>query len=251
MDYIKSYVSDGLNLLLQQDKEQPKLNDFFKCFLERYQALEDAMSSTFKYSKLVHAIGTSLDKYGNAYQVTRFTNDDDAYRRAIIIKILVTKCTGTINEMLSALCAMTNAKQAYIAEYSCHISITLLKPTNLYQLKNLVNSIKPAGVSYSIQCIDTASNFLSTKAENNSFARINQNYILKDVDNNNLLVSHKIILDRGFLLGIKIHTKHVFKLSDNNNYLVSEKAPLKITDDAKDILYLDGTILGFKVTDNY
>jgi hypothetical protein len=246
MEYSTTHVQDALNLFLEQDREQPKLRAFFQCFLERYQALEDTLASNFKYSRLQFAFGSTLDMYGATYQVPRFTTDDEAYRRAIFIKILVSKCSATTNEILGAITIVTEAEKVTLVEYNAHIVVSIVKPKKLYKIRSLLNAIKPAGVSCTLFITVDYGAFFSTTTRT-ALPLLVDGENLK-VGDSQLKVRTKSIIERGLALGVKIHTKHAFRLSDGSNYFVADDVALKIVDDARDIIVIAGSKLGLKIT---
>jgi hypothetical protein len=90
----------GIRLLLPgQFADKPNLDAILKAFINRVQALEDALIAMWVARWLDNAVGAQLDGLGSIVGVTRGNFNDALYKRRIRVRIRANLASGTATDV--------------------------------------------------------------------------------------------------------------------------------------------------------
>ncbi len=95
-----THVADALSNRIQQFKNKEDFADLIRIYVEQVQDLEDALFQVLLDTTLNTSIGEQLDNLGEIVGEDRLSRNDEDYRQALRVRILINKSSGTIEEIL-------------------------------------------------------------------------------------------------------------------------------------------------------
>lgn len=96
---VENHVELGLARLIEQYKESANFKALLTIYIQRYQALEDAIWQVITLRYIDTAFGVQLDGLGAIVNEPRGGLDDTSYLVVIKAKILILKSSGTGNQI--------------------------------------------------------------------------------------------------------------------------------------------------------
>lgn len=130
------------------DKEN--FNKLLTLFLEQVQQIEVATLSIADQKNINTAIGVWLDYIGKIVGEPRKSRMDDEYRSALLLKVASNNSDGTPNVIIDITKQYTGATNSRIIDYfpaSLFNVLQIPSGTSTVGFSNLIDNIKPAGVS--------------------------------------------------------------------------------------------------------
>lgn len=97
------YKEDAISLLLPQFNDSVNLKGFIKSLLEPLDEFQDGVNQILTGYNIDTAVGEQLNKLGKTLNVDRLARDDEEYRKAIKIQILVNRATGSCANFIELL----------------------------------------------------------------------------------------------------------------------------------------------------
>lgn len=143
----------ALERLLEQYKGKPKLEAVISSYIAEIQALENAASTMPDAMYLPDAEGAQLDVIGRLVGEPREGRADDLFKLWIAARILINASTGTRNEIIRCLRAVTDSEFT-ITEFSpphIHIQFTEALPDLAVAYAEIANEARGAGIGLSAQ----------------------------------------------------------------------------------------------------
>jgi hypothetical protein len=113
----KDVTQEGLARLLWQWKESPKLRGFFESYLENVQPLEDVYFQLLDERGVLVAVGEQLNVLGRLVGEPRYGRNDDKYRLALVNRAGINRSSGTPEELLTFLKALTRSEVVGLWEH--------------------------------------------------------------------------------------------------------------------------------------
>lgn len=101
--YEADHVGAGLDLLLEQFKEKPKLEAWLSVLLGQVQDVEGALWQLLTERDIERAEGAQLDGLGAIVGEPRNGKGDELYRTHIRVRVAVLKSNGRVEELLAIL----------------------------------------------------------------------------------------------------------------------------------------------------
>jgi hypothetical protein len=152
---------------LEQYKESKALSFLVKALISQLQRTEDAFLDLQLKRFIPTAFGYTLDLMGSIVgELRNFKNDND-YRTAILVRALINNGGGTPEDIISAIRILyAPRKIEYSENTSANFSLfiqsrTIIPPEvdlGLFNIRSLINSIKPMGVGDFIVVASSADN---------------------------------------------------------------------------------------------
>jgi hypothetical protein len=103
LTYNAAHVAEAKAMLLEQFRGAPLIEGMVEAFVLRVQEFEDAAWGVLESMDLDKAADAQLDGLGLLVGEQRRSRDDDDYRAAIRVRILVNLCNGKHSEILNVL----------------------------------------------------------------------------------------------------------------------------------------------------
>lgn len=154
---------EGLDLLIQQFRDKPRVRALLYGYLRQVQEVEDAAWAVLLSTSLDLAANAQLDGLGLLVGEPRRGRTDTEYRAAIRVRILINTSDSTHADMLAILTTYlgvaSGAGTVRLAEPSpaaLALDVFVL-PASATDLRVLARTIKPAGVSLDARVATTAS----------------------------------------------------------------------------------------------
>lgn len=113
----KDVVERGINQLLHQFKNKPRVVTFLTATLNQLQESEDSKFDLLNNRSIYTATGQSLDLSGLIVGQERLGRSDEEYRASILQKIAISTSNGTPNKLLQILQILTNAENIRLWEH--------------------------------------------------------------------------------------------------------------------------------------
>ncbi len=102
LEEIADLSDEAIRLLLAQYQETPRIQALIRSVTDRAQELETAIvSASENILSLDSAEGVQLDLLGEILGEARDGRDDDPYRRALRVRVLVNRSDGTIEQLIA------------------------------------------------------------------------------------------------------------------------------------------------------
>lgn len=224
-------IQESKKFLLEQFKDKQKINDFLQCCIAEQDNIYNVQLQLQYNRNLKNAVGKQLDKLGTIINLKRNYLDDANYRSALYAQILINNGNGTPEDIIAIVEKVYNTKKIVLREQEKPAHFTLeINGNRINGIHKLLNSIKPAGVSYKIifklqnPLVETIYyNFaLSTLGEADYYVNIDDDLLNVDDDDNNLIVRTGIVSDQSigkFNLQISKKIDHVIN-EDQDLYMV-------------------------------
>lgn len=134
----------------------PRLAALFGAFAFVAQQLEDSAADVLLSTALDSATGHALDQWAELVGETREGLDDDWLRRFIRAAILVNKCQGTVDELVTIYGALAGGRayhtHYWVAAYSLVVVRDSWMPDSIARrVARTMARVKPAGVFCNLQ----------------------------------------------------------------------------------------------------
>lgn len=98
---IGDHANQGVDLLIQQYRDKPRIEAWLRSYLDRYQNAENAILAIYENAySLTSGKGDALDLVGRIVRETRNGRSDGNYRLALRVRILINRSNGTIPELI-------------------------------------------------------------------------------------------------------------------------------------------------------
>ncbi len=110
-------VQIGLNRMLSQFDNSPKLRGLFQAYLENVQDVEEMFYQLLTERDIYSAIGAQLDVIGLLVGELRRGRDDEEYRQAILNRVVLNTSDGTPPVVLEILKLLTSADTVGLFEH--------------------------------------------------------------------------------------------------------------------------------------
>ena len=150
IERVEDHCADGLELLLTQFQNKPRLAGVLCAFLESVQEVEDAAWQLLTERDLDSAVGAQLDQLGRLVGEERQGRTDDQYRPFVRARILINRSNGLGEELLTILRVVLGPgvelrlREEYPAAFTVVVSeLGALTPDTLIRL---LKQAKAAGV---------------------------------------------------------------------------------------------------------
>ena len=148
-----NHVEEGLDNLIEQFKEKPKIRAVGKSYLLQIQDLENALSELVFNTTIDNAIGQHLDNLGSIVGEPRAGREDEVYRAAIKARIKLNTSEGTIEDVIELAIAVANAPvsikivEGFPASFLAMINEPIDPAvTNVDLMASFIKAGRPAGV---------------------------------------------------------------------------------------------------------
>ena len=119
------HVTEALGNYIQRFKNKPRLMALTTAYLEQIQDLEDALFQLITDRTIETAVGPQLDGIGSIVGEDREGRDDDDYRLAIRVRILLNLTDGTIEQVIEILKLATEGKTIHVVNQAHGQSVLL------------------------------------------------------------------------------------------------------------------------------
>jgi len=114
---IKDHEEQGLDLLLVQFKDKPRLEAWLRVYLRQVQLLDAAIYDVLVKRMIDSAHDAQLDTIGQIVGERRLGKPDDEYRVFIRTRIVINRSTGTAPDLLAVLALLSSPSSAYFDDY--------------------------------------------------------------------------------------------------------------------------------------
>ena len=162
------HVLEALSNRIEQFEDKENFADLITAYVAQVQDLEDALFEVLLETTLETSIGQQLDNIGEIIKEDRLSRIDDDYRRALRVRILVNKSSGTIEEILEITKLFTQLTSTITIEEFPPASFTIrfgeALPTDPLTTITLLDSARGAGIGFQLLY------FLSTESDIFRFA---------------------------------------------------------------------------------
>jgi len=148
IDQIEQGLARNIDFL---DKDN--FNKLIQLFLEQVQEIEVATLSIADQKNINTAIGVWLDYIGKIVGEARKSRTDAQYRLALLLKVASNNSDGTPNIIIDITKQQTGSTNSRIIDYfpaSLFNVIQIDESVDATGLYNLIDNIKPAGVSVTV-----------------------------------------------------------------------------------------------------
>ncbi len=143
------HAAEAISHLIQFFRDGPRNQALLECVMAQVQELEDASWAIYGAFDVDTAEGDQLDLLGKLVGEGRQDRDDDEYRTAVRVRILVNGSNGRMSELLAIAegispTAVITAREFYPAALA--IEFDTFGGSNLQAAYRLLRAAKPAGV---------------------------------------------------------------------------------------------------------
>jgi hypothetical protein len=114
---ITDHVRAGLDLLIEQYKDKPRLAGLLTSYLNRAQELEDATWEVLVDRPIDEAEGVQLDTLGKLVGQPRTTADDEVYRLRIRTRIRANRSLGNPEDIIAVATSALDGSPLLYDEY--------------------------------------------------------------------------------------------------------------------------------------
>lgn len=144
---IDDHIELAQDRLVEQYKNSKRLNDLIAALVEPLQHAEDEVFKVYTERWLDKAKGQQLDNIGAIVGEARSGRNDDDYKVAIILRIVINSSGGEPESIITAVKLLVNAdKVVYKDIYPANFSLFIQGGQLLSNLEEVVDSLSPAGV---------------------------------------------------------------------------------------------------------
>lgn len=153
---VTDHVQAGLDLLIQQYRDKPRIAGWLTAYLNRCQELEDAIWSVIVGRLIDAAEGVQLDALGSIVGQVRQGEADELYRIRIRARIAANKSLGTPDDVLNVAIIASNKTPDlvfYTELYPATFHIELFNITAVAAasvIHELIHAAKPPGVGFAL-----------------------------------------------------------------------------------------------------
>jgi len=144
------HVTEALNNLLPIFQGKPILAKVITSYVEQIQDFENALFGVYWGRMLDYAVGVQLDGLGEIVGEPREGRNDDDYRVAIRVRILVNLSEGTPEQIIAILAAATGSvikiREYYPAAFIAELTTPVAASFNAAVVAVYLNEGKAAGV---------------------------------------------------------------------------------------------------------
>ncbi len=240
LELVKNHALIAQNHLLQQYKEQPRLNSLVLALTQGLQETENKLYEIYRNYSIVEAQGGYLDRIGAIACEARNYRQDDEYRLAILARIMINNGGGTPEDIISALRFTFNPKRLRFKElYPACFSVFMQASNINASCKGLINSIKPIGITDFVIVFINEDNpfiFAECSSENVAFKTKattddeSDAKVMTEIDVQSFDVEIDSLLFPEGYIGFAeiIVTKTNLNLGGDDIYLVEEDDPLEM-----------------------
>jgi hypothetical protein len=138
-----------------------KLHDLLKLFAVRLQEIEHITFDLVTYRSISNAYGQQLDNIGDTIGELRKGRNDDVYRIAIQIRIGLNMSSGEPETVIAVAKSASGAITIQYSEiYPAKVYLFLSGGTPYLGIKNIIQSVLPAGVGLDITYITSGLPFV-------------------------------------------------------------------------------------------
>ncbi len=156
---ITDHIVRAKQLLPEQFKNKPNIENRLTLFAGKIQELETVFFQLLNERLLANAVGQQLDNLGTILGELRAGRNDAGYKAALAVKIKINVSSGTPETSISVMAALTNATNVlYVPFYAAAFELRSnggVIPLNL--IENIL-LIAPAGVAVSITVYGAVTN---------------------------------------------------------------------------------------------
>ena len=152
--YIPDHPERMVHALPSQDWSKPRLTALVRAIGEGIQTMEDTLFDLLIGGAFPAATGATLDLWGRLVGEERLDLSDLDYRRFIRARILVNRCNGTVDELLTIWAMITGPDNLYRLSpmYPAGYTLTVVRTTFLSEamrrrVRRMMEDAKPAGVT--------------------------------------------------------------------------------------------------------
>jgi hypothetical protein len=145
----EQHVAEAIDHLIELFKYGPRNQAIVAALVGQFQELENAAYQLKQAFDLDTAIGLQLDILGEVLGEDRKGRDDDDYRAALRVVILVSKSHGTIPQLLSIAQGMSPSASVNITEpgtMTLQINLSTLGSATLRTVFDMLKRAKAGGV---------------------------------------------------------------------------------------------------------
>jgi hypothetical protein len=163
----ENHLQAILSYDLEQYKESKALSVLMKALVSQLQRTEDTFLDLQLKRFIPTAFGYTLDLMGSIVGELRNFKDDNDYRTAILIRALINNGGGTPEDIISAIRILYFPRKIeYSENTSANFSLFIQSRASippeidpgLFNIRSLINSIKPMGVGEFIVVASSADN---------------------------------------------------------------------------------------------
>ncbi len=112
-----NHTEEALANLVEQFKGRAILTEFLTVFVDQIQELEDVYFQIFENRTIDTAVGEQLDGLGEIIGEDREGRDDDEYRLALRVRILLNKCSGSPEQIIEIMSLATGGRTVHLVEW--------------------------------------------------------------------------------------------------------------------------------------
>lgn len=124
----RNMVQEGLDLLLDQFKNKPRIEGWLKSYLRQTQLLVDAAYDVLVKRWIDNATGAQLDAIGRLVGEGRKGREDELYRLFIRARIRINRSAGKVTDVLEVLAIISPGTSVrYHESYPAGIVIVYLE----------------------------------------------------------------------------------------------------------------------------
>lgn len=118
LSYKSTHVAEALGNYIQKFKGKPRLMALTTAYIEQIQDLEDAFYQLITDRTIETAVGAQLDGIGSIVGEAREGREDEDYRLAIRVRILLNLTNGTIEQVIEILSLATGGKTIHVINWA-------------------------------------------------------------------------------------------------------------------------------------
>jgi len=148
-----THVLEAINTLVEQFKNKPLIKSLVTAWVNQIQDIENMYYELRTERQLNNAVGVQLDGLGNIVGEKREGKDDDEYRNAIRVRILINKSNGTTENIYAVMKAFLNIDNVelkiidyYPAGFIAEIVTILTSFISMQQLKSFIDDASPVAI---------------------------------------------------------------------------------------------------------
>lgn len=147
-----THIDEGLDNLIAQFEDSPRIASLLTTFLDQIQQLEDAFSEILTETTVEASTGQQLDALGSIVGEPRSGRNDLQYSTALRARLILNVSEGTPENIIALIRAIAGDVTVQVFEsYPASFLATIVDPidpteVDVTQIGSLVASGRPAGV---------------------------------------------------------------------------------------------------------
>jgi hypothetical protein len=106
--YDGQHATEAIDLLIEQFKRQPTIDEFLSIYIDQVQELEESLWRLLTERRLDNATGAALDGIGAIVGEAREGRDDDTYRAFVRARILIDRTRGRALDIAGVIAAIVS-----------------------------------------------------------------------------------------------------------------------------------------------